>query len=246
MSGLVRFSQKESVSAFEFVAACNSAASKDDFLFSVYPKLLKILPHEMFACARGDVDRAHLNQSINVSFPEKYVRRMSTTYGSLGGPLIQDWLKSQSPVYHDKTTILSDRVDPSWRAAFHDYGLHNMVNHGFLDASKKALSYFWFAWIEPWDTHQAFMINMLVPHLHIPLTRIFGCTSHIASVGLSSREKEMLNWICTGKSNPEIAEIIGISPWTVKIHVRNLMAKLDVSSRSQAVAKAFELGLLQN
>ena len=86
------------------------------------------------------------------------------------------------------------------------------------------------------------------PHAVDPrlVTRTTYCSPQIASVGLSSREKEMLNWICTGKSNPEIAEIIGISPWTVKIHVRNLRAKLDVSSRSQAVAKAFELGLLEN
>ena len=243
MSGHVRFSKQESVSAFEFIAACSSATSKNDFLFSVYPKLLRIFPHQMFACTRGDIYRAHPNQSINVNFPEKYVRCMSATYGSMGGLKIQDWLQLQSPIYYDQTTILADQLDPCWRTAFEEYKLRNMVNHGFLDASKKALSYFWFSGVEAWDMYQAFMISMIVPHLHITLTRIFSYASHPTPVVLSSREKEMLNWICTGKSNPEIAEIVGISPWTVKIHVRNLMEKLDVSNRSQAVAKAFELGL---
>ncbi len=249
MPGIMRFSQQErrtrSVSVSEFVAACTAAASKDDFLLSVYPKLLRIWQHEMFACGRGDMDRVHPDQSINVNFPEEYMRRMSATYGSPGGPLVQDWLKSQRPVYYDQSTILGEMVDPGWRAAFCDHGLRNMVSHGVLDNSGKALSYFWFAGVEVWDPHQAFMIDMLAPHLHIILARIFRHASHAASVQLSSREKEMLNWICTGKSNLEIAGIIGISPWTVKIHVRNLMAKLDVSSRSQAVAKAFELGLLK-
>jgi DNA-binding CsgD family transcriptional regulator len=63
-------------------------------------------------------------------------------------------------------------------------------------------------------------------------------------VRLSAREKEMLDWICYGKSNQEIAGIIGISHWTVKVHVRNLMTKLDVTSRSQAVAKAYRLGII--
>lgn len=249
MPGILPFSQlsqQGSVSVFKFVAACNSAATRDDFLFSVYPKLLRIWPHEMFACGRGDMDRVHPDHNINVSFPEKYVQRISEACGSLGGPLIRDWLKSQQPMYYDQTTILNDQVDSIWRTAFSDHGLHNMVSHGAVDNSGKSLSYFCFAGIAVWNPLQASMIDMLVPHLHATLARIFRHAPHTASAQLSSREEEMLNWICTGKSNAEIAKIIGISPWTVKVHVRNLMAKLDVCSRSQAVAKAFELGLLQH
>jgi DNA-binding CsgD family transcriptional regulator len=61
---------------------------------------------------------------------------------------------------------------------------------------------------------------------------------------LTQRELEVLAWISAGKSNPETAIIMGISPWTVKIHVANIYKKLDVCSRGQAVARAISLRLL--
>lgn len=62
-------------------------------------------------------------------------------------------------------------------------------------------------------------------------------------VRLSSREQQVLYWVSRGKSNLEIGMILGISRWTVKIHIRNVMAKLTASTRAQAVAAAIELGV---
>jgi LuxR family maltose regulon positive regulatory protein len=61
---------------------------------------------------------------------------------------------------------------------------------------------------------------------------------------LRDRELEVLSLIAEGRSNQEIADklILGLS--TVKTHVNNLFRKLDVSSRTQAIARARELGLL--
>ena len=47
----------------------------------------------------------------------------------------------------------------------------------------------------------------------------------------TAREREILHWLAQGKSNPEIAIILGISGNTVKAHVKNLMKKLEVNSR---------------
>jgi LuxR family maltose regulon positive regulatory protein len=60
----------------------------------------------------------------------------------------------------------------------------------------------------------------------------------------SKRELEVLALIAEGLSNQEIAERLFLSPQTVKVHVRNIYSKLDVSSRTQAVARASALGLL--
>jgi DNA-binding CsgD family transcriptional regulator len=62
---------------------------------------------------------------------------------------------------------------------------------------------------------------------------------------LTQREREVLAWISAGKSNAEIAIIMGISPWTVKIHVANMYKKLNVCSRGQAVAKAITMRLIE-
>ena len=61
---------------------------------------------------------------------------------------------------------------------------------------------------------------------------------------LSAREFEILLRLAEGLSNQDIAEILFISLHTVKVHVRNIFAKLETSSRTSAVAKARSLGIL--
>ena len=64
--------------------------------------------------------------------------------------------------------------------------------------------------------------------------------------GLTSRELEVLRLISNGLSNQAIADRLSISEHTVHRHVANTLAKLDVASRSAAVAYAARLGLLEN
>ena len=62
--------------------------------------------------------------------------------------------------------------------------------------------------------------------------------------GLTARELEVLRLISSGLSNQAIAERLCISEHTVHRHVANTLSKLDVSSRSAAVAHVAKLGLL--
>lgn len=61
---------------------------------------------------------------------------------------------------------------------------------------------------------------------------------------LTSREKEVLHLLGEGCSNREIAEALVVTLNTVKKHTGNLYGKLGVHSRTQAVVRAQELGLL--
>jgi LuxR family maltose regulon positive regulatory protein len=61
---------------------------------------------------------------------------------------------------------------------------------------------------------------------------------------LSQREMEVLRLIAAGLSNREIADTLVIALSTVKTHVNNIYRKLDVSKRTQAVARARDLSLL--
>jgi ATP/maltotriose-dependent transcriptional regulator MalT len=57
------------------------------------------------------------------------------------------------------------------------------------------------------------------------------------SFGLTEREREVIGLVCAGLSNASIAEQLAVSEKTVKNHLNNLFAKLDVGSRTEAVAR---------
>jgi len=62
---------------------------------------------------------------------------------------------------------------------------------------------------------------------------------------LTAREQEVLEHLARGLSAPQIAELLVLSPTTVKTHLGNLYEKLEVSDRAAAVAEAMRRGLLQ-
>ena len=61
---------------------------------------------------------------------------------------------------------------------------------------------------------------------------------------LSPREMEVLALLAEGKSNQEIAAELVVALSTVKRHIHNIYGKLEVGSRTQAVARGWELGLI--
>ena len=62
--------------------------------------------------------------------------------------------------------------------------------------------------------------------------------------GLTSREIEVLRLVAAGKSNPEIAEELFISPRTVTTHVSNILNKINASNRAEAATYASRQGLV--
>jgi DNA-binding NarL/FixJ family response regulator len=69
-----------------------------------------------------------------------------------------------------------------------------------------------------------------------PLTRVLEGYSQ--SLGLTPREVEVLFWISEGKSNHEIAIILGACTGTIRKHVEHILSKLNVESRTAAAVMA--------
>ena len=69
----------------------------------------------------------------------------------------------------------------------------------------------------------------------------FDSSLPLESLGLTPRVAEVLLWVAQGKTNAEIASILGISESTVKKHLLEIFAKLSVETRSAATLRALEV-----
>lgn len=74
---------------------------------------------------------------------------------------------------------------------------------------------------------------------------LFSAAPVVAPNTLTSREQEILDLVAAGSTNREIADLVHLSPHTVKEHVSSLYRKLGVRNRAGAVQRAQRCGLLQ-
>jgi DNA-binding NarL/FixJ family response regulator len=71
-----------------------------------------------------------------------------------------------------------------------------------------------------------------------PVRPLGSITPQLDQYRLTPRETDVLNWLAKGKTNRDIAEILGMSPRTVNKHLEHIFIKLGVETRSAAVGMA--------
>lgn len=81
--------------------------------------------------------------------------------------------------------------------------------------------------------------------LRIPLQVATQLAENMGSESLTEREIEVLRKVSTGNRNRRIAEELGISEETVKVHLKHVMDKLGAHDRTQATAIAVRRGIIQ-
>lgn len=91
----------------------------------------------------------------------------------------------------------------------------------------------------PIDPFIARQILMAPDFLNTPIQK-----NSPSDIAFSQREKEILELVAKGMSNKEVANAIHLSRYTVEGHIKNVYRKLSVSTRTQAINVARDLGLL--
>lgn len=83
------------------------------------------------------------------------------------------------------------------------------------------------------------LLELLRPFLDARRQRFETKNAQQCVGGLTGRETEILGWVARGKTNKEIAELLVMSPHTVRKHLENTFEKLRVHTRTAAIARAF-------
>lgn len=185
---------------------------------------------------------------INASYPDEWLYLYWKNGYADVDPVFQTALRSPGTQHWKKTYAqLQSAKQLEFAAAAHQFGLVDGVTTGSVDHACGLASFCSFAGGPELDAEQYLpLVEYMGYHVHMALMRT--APAHITTTdhcvkGLSSREVTILNWMKNGKTNWEIGRILGVSERTVRFHIESIFAKLQVTSRSQAVATAMEHGL---
>lgn len=86
--------------------------------------------------------------------------------------------------------------------------------------------------------------SLLDPGIADAVLKELAQTSATHPATLSEREQEVLQHLALGRTNREISELMIVSPETVKTHVGNILTKLQLAHRTQAVIYALKQGMI--
>ncbi len=241
-------SGSDAIKMLEFIHRSLSCNGKDEFI-SLFPRIQELFPFD-FACAmlgcRGDKG-VILTQRVNISFPEEWLIQYTT----------KNYLQKDVIVKEILTTYtLQKWFDPSRKRSMPadlislcmDFNMKAGYTHGSrpFGPQKNGSVFSFAAQSMKYDRRTEAILGYVTPHLHLALCNVFNKDLlEVNTIVLSSREKEVLNWLKQGKSSWAISKILGISESTVNFHVYNIMQKLGAVNRPQAIAVAARLGLIE-
>jgi LuxR family transcriptional regulator, quorum-sensing system regulator CviR len=186
------------------------------------------------------------NSVLNVSYSNDWLY----TYGSKGyagvDPVLKSLLSSfKTQVWKQTYAKASSPEQLEFIEEARSVGLTHGITTGMLERGRGFATFFSFAGGDANGTQRfTGLLEYLLPSIH----RVLIANTHTPLSnrvkGLSPREVTVLMWMKQGKTNWEIAQIVGVTERTVRFHVEGIFTKLDAKSRAQAVAVAMEHGLL--
>lgn len=186
------------------------------------------------------------NSVINVSYSNDWLYTYCKNEYETVDPVLQSILSSfKTQTWKQTYATANSQKQLEFIEEARSFGLTHGITTGMRERDRRFATFFSFAGGDA-DGTQRFvaLLEYLLPSIH----RVLIANTHTPLSnrvkGLSQREMTILLWMKEGKTNWEIAQIVGVTERTVRFHIEGIFMKLDVSSRTQAVAQAMEHGLL--
>lgn len=227
----------------DLIHACaEGCESAEAFRTLVRRYVTPLLPHRFSIAVLGSLSFGTLamRQMIGVDYPERYLVSIPRQLNIRDRPVVARWLATREPI------VIDAQRDRHWLSEleFHEiemFDLGRLAIHGQIDLSAHMASYFSFAGVDPSlpEFELRHRLELITPHLHAAFVDVPSVNAETRStLGLTSIEQELLVSLACGRSNADIARVRARSPATIRNQLHALYAKLDVSSRAEAVAIA--------
>lgn len=191
---------------------------------------------------------AGFSNVINASYPDEWLYMYWKNGFADVDPVFKSALKSPGTQHwQDIYKNMASEKEREFIATARQFGLRDGITTGSVDQACGVATFCSFASQEALDAKRLVpLVEYLGYYIHMALLRTAPKSASQTDrcvQELSSREVTILNWMKNGKTNWEIGKILGVSERTVRFHIESIFAKLEVTSRSQAVATAIEHGL---
>jgi LuxR family transcriptional regulator, quorum-sensing system regulator CviR len=241
-------SRNDALKLLEFIHRSISCNDEEAFR-ALFPRLQELIPFDFATVVLGHLDDCKgivTSLLVNISFSEEWFREYNS----------KEYIQKSAVIRENFTTYKLQYWTNVWKKLRQPEEIISLcmdfdMRQGFtcgsrsLAPSKNGSMFCFSSSSMKHDKRSAAILEFITPHLHLALSNIFNQKRlHTNSFELSSREKEVLDWLKQGKSSWDISVILGISERTVNFHVYKIMQKLGATNRPQAVAVAAHYGLI--
>ena len=271
---LLVLSPEQAQAIVRLVEAAPGVRRRYQFFVWTQSQMQALLPHQLLVCGAYQRQRRAvvLDAFHSIVLPPELLASLTEPQSPLVAALVAHWLAGRGRPRALALAGLADQTDGAAQAAAmlrDQLGYSHLLVHGVSRPQRPAEIESLFILGGPGGglplAQRGACLDLLLPHLHSTWQRVNatelemqrpgsapparsatppGAAAAPARGDVTERERQILRWVREGKSNQQIAEVLGISPLTVKNHIQKILRKLGAGNRAQAVAQALARNLI--
>lgn len=248
MDTLVTLSTTELERLLVTIESSQQVHRRNQYFLWTQGVLQSFLPHDVLIFGHGEFGAPDFRCEVLARANTWEDHALHNELDRLVARMVESWQRSG---HVPRLFQAGGEVDCVIGQALGRLGLGHALAHGTKEFIGESSGFFVFLRMpEAPGRRHAYFAEVLMPYLHTTLHRMLVAekdspdrrlrTGH----KLSAREAEVISLVRDGNTNQQIAKVLELSPLTVKNHVQNILRKLEVANRAQAVAKAVKARLI--
>ena len=265
-------SAEQGQAVVRLVEAAPDVRRRYQFFVWTQSQMQALVPHQVLVCGAYQRQRrcVVLDAFHNIVLPPEVLQALTDVQSPLVAALVQCWVDGRGRPRALDLSRLDAGASEAAEGLRAGLGYSHLLVHGVARPQRPSEieSLFIFGGMGSGAVlaQRCTWLDLVLPHLHSTWQRVAAtelelqrpATSAAPAVpprprdeasppprgAVTVRERQILRWVREGKSNQAIAEILGISPLTVKNHIQKILRKLGAGNRAQAVAQALAQHLI--